>query len=191
MNRYRNPQRSAPKKINQPSASHPKTQTLLYHGLRRQGLCNLKVRDVQGRSGVLHFRVFGKRGRIRYVPVDPFALRLIDEYLEMSGHRHERDGALFRPVQNNRGGETERALNPASLYRNVICYYGRLTGLDEVVSGLCVHSTRATAATNALEHGADIAKVQEWLGHENVSTTRLYDRRCSRPEESSSFKVSY
>ena len=43
--------------------------------------------------------------------------------------------------------------------------------------GLCVHSMRATAATNALSNEADIAKVQEWLGHANVSTTRLYDRR--------------
>jgi integrase len=44
-----------------------------------------------------------------------------------------------------------------------------------------VHSLRATAATNALTHEADIAKVQEWLGHANVSTTRLYDRRKTRP----------
>ncbi len=35
---------------------------------------------------------------------------------------------------------------------------------------------RATAATNALDHEADIAKVQEWLGHASISTTRLYDR---------------
>ena len=39
-----------------------------------------------------------------------------------------------------------------------------------------VHALRATAATNALEHEADIARVQDWLGHANVSTTRLYDR---------------
>jgi len=39
-----------------------------------------------------------------------------------------------------------------------------------------VHSLRATAATNALSHDSDIAKVQEWLGHADVSTTRLYDR---------------
>jgi hypothetical protein len=38
-----------------------------------------------------------------------------------------------------------------------------------------VHSLRATAATNALDNKADIAKVQEWLGHANVSLTRLYD----------------
>jgi site-specific recombinase XerD len=43
------------------------------------------------------------------------------------------------------------------------------------VDGLCLHALRATAATNALEHQADLAYVQEWLGHANVATTRLYD----------------
>lgn len=49
----------------------------------------------------------------------------------------------------------------------------------------------ATAATNALEHEADIAKVQEWLGHANIAATRLSDRRKGRPEDSPTFKVSY
>jgi hypothetical protein len=53
------------------------------------------------------------------------------------------------------------------------------------VNGLCVYSLRATAATNGLSHEADIAKVQEWLGHANVSTTRLYDRRKTRPKDRS------
>src|SRR5271168_4915125 len=35
------------------------------------------------------------------------------------------------------------------------------------------HALRATAATNALDHQADIAKVQEWLGHANIATTHL------------------
>ena len=47
------------------------------------------------------------------------------------------------------------------------------------------------AATNALDRGADLGKVQEWLGHANVSTTRLYDRRQSRPEDSPTFRVAY
>jgi integrase/recombinase XerD len=46
---------------------------------------------------------------------------------------------------------------------------------------------RATAATNALSNEVDIAKVQEWLGHANVSTTRLYDRRKTRSEDSPKF----
>jgi integrase len=59
------------------------------------------------------------------------------------------------------------------------------------LEGLGVHGLRATAATNALDHEADIAKVQEWLGHANIATTRLYDRRKSRPEDSPTFKVVY
>jgi len=42
---------------------------------------------------------------------------------------------------------------------------------------------------NALDHQADIAKVQEWLGHANIATTRIYDHRRTRPEDSPTFKV--
>jgi integrase len=94
-------------------------------------------------------------------------------------------------VANNRTGELGRPLDPASVYRNIVVKYGRETGLGAEVNGLCVHSLRATAATNALSHEADIAKVQEWLGHANVSTTRLYDRRKTRPEDSPTFRVRY
>jgi integrase len=53
------------------------------------------------------------------------------------------------------------------------------------------HALRATAATNALDHEADITKVQEWLSHANIATTRIYDHRRSRPEDSPTFKVAY
>src|ERR1700747_2122144 len=91
---------------------------------------------------------------------------------------------VFRPVTNNRTGELDRALDPASVYRNIVLKYGLETGVSARVNGLCVHSLRATAATNALTHEADIAKVQEWLGHANVSNTPLYDRRKTRPGDS-------
>jgi len=55
----------------------------------------------------------------------------------------------------------------------------------------CAHTLRATATTNALDHDAAIAKVQEWLGHANIATTRTYDRRKMKPEDSPTFKVSY
>lgn len=165
--------------------------TLLYHGMRREELCSLKVKDLQSRQGVIHFKVKGKRGKIRFVPAHAQAQRLIESYLLLAGHGDDHDGPLFRPVRNNRTGELDRPLNANSLYRNVVRKYGQATGLNVEVNGLCVHSMRATAATNALSHEADIAKVQEWLGHANVSTTRLYDRRKTRPEDSPTFRVRY
>jgi integrase/recombinase XerD len=165
--------------------------TLLYHGIRREELCGLRVKDLHSRQGVLHFRIMGKRDKIRFIPVNAAAQRTIEEYLDRAGHRTDADGALFRPVKNNRTGRLDRHLDPASIYRNIVCKYGLETGISGDVSGLCVHSLRATAATNALSHEADIAKVQEWLGHANVSTTRLYDRRKSKPEDSPTFRVKY
>ena len=51
------------------------------------------------------------------------------------------------------------ARGPGSVYRNIVNKYARATGLQAEVVGQCVHSMRATAATNALSHEADIAKV--------------------------------
>jgi integrase/recombinase XerD len=94
-------------------------------------------------------------------------------------------------VKNNRTKTLEKHLDPGSVYRNIVGKYGRQTGIDAEVNGLCVHSMRATAATNALIHEADIAKVQEWLGNANISTTRLYDRRNTQPEDSPTYKVKF
>jgi integrase/recombinase XerD len=170
--------------------------TLLYHGIRREELCLLRLRDVQSRQGVTHFRVKGKRDKIRFVPVHPMVLRLIGEYLEAGKHgggvSHESlDSPLFRPVANNRTGTLDRHLDPGSIYQNIVMKYAKATGISGEAIGICVHSMRATAATNALSNEADIAKVQEWLGHANVSTTRLYDRRKTRPEDSPTFHVKY
>lgn len=166
--------------------------TLLYHGIRREELCRLRVKDLQSRQGVMHLRIKGKRDKIRFIPVHAAAQRLIEEYLALSGHGADIDDPLFRPVKNNRTAEgLDRPLDPSSVYRNIVRHYGVATGINAEVNGLCVHSLRATAATNALSHEADIAKVQEWLGHANVSTTRLYDRRKSRPEDSPTFDVKY
>src|SRR5246500_1063649 len=43
---------------------------LLYHGMRREELCGLRVKDLHSRQGVLHFRIKGKRDKIRFIPVN-------------------------------------------------------------------------------------------------------------------------
>ena len=161
---------------------------LLYHGLRREELCTLKVRDIHQRRGVQHLRVHGKGGKLRYLPLHPGTAELITDYLEAAGHGEDLGGALFRPVKNNTGGTMEGAVTADGIYR-MVKYYANRVGVN--IEGFGAHSLRATAATNALDHEADIAKVQEWLGHANIATTRLYDRRKTRPEDSPTFKVRY
>ena len=162
--------------------------TYLFHALRRSELASLMVGSIAERRGVPHFTVEGKGSKTRYVPVHPAALAAIDEYLVVAGHREERQSALFRPVRNNRTSTLEEAITGDGLYKMVKSYAAKA---EVHVDGLCLHALRATAATNALEHSADIAFVQMWLGHANISTTRLYDRRRSRPEDSPTFRVRY
>lgn len=161
---------------------------LLFHGLRRAEVSGLRVGDVQNRRGVMHFRVEGKGGKIRYVPVHPHTLGRIIEYLELSAHGEDQNHPLFQHVKPG-AADSSDGLTGNGIYKCVVKFYGRRLGLDP--SGITVHGLRATSATNALENEADIAKVQEWLGHSSISTTRLYDRRRTRPEDSPTFKVQY
>jgi integrase/recombinase XerD len=160
--------------------------TLLYHALRRDELCRLKVKDYkQERRGVAHLKVSGKGGKTRYVPLHPAASGLIADYLADAGHGGEDSGALFRPLHNSRAEGAADGITPDGLYKIV---RGLSTALGFPIGA---HALRATAATNALDHQADIAKVQEWLGHANIATTRIYDHRKTRPEDSPTFKVAY
>jgi site-specific recombinase XerD len=160
--------------------------TLLFHALRREELCNLKVRDFRrARKGVPHLKVSGKGGKTRYLPLHPGTNGLINDYLDAAGHGTDENGALFRPIRNNRTGRLERAITADGVYKLVRAYSAQL-GFE-----IGAHALRATAATNALDHEADIAKVQEWLGHANIATTRIYDHRRTRPEDSPTFKVAY
>jgi integrase/recombinase XerD len=127
----------------------------------------------------------GKGGKRRYLPLHPGTHALIHEYLIGAGHGEDETGALFRPIRNRTTGELDKAITPDGIYKLVRTYSAEL-GFT-----IGAHALRATAATNALDHQADIAKVQEWLGHANIATTRIYDHRRTRPEDSPTFKVAY
>jgi len=159
--------------------------TLLYHGLRRQELCDLRVGDIQERSGIKCLYVRGKGGKVRYVPLHQEAAVRLAVYMEAAGLNGTPDKPLFSPLRKAAG----RALSTTAIYRDVVKYYADRIGLD--LNGVCPHALRATAATNALEHGADIAEVQQWLGHARIDTTRLYDKRRHRLESSPTHRVRY
>jgi site-specific recombinase XerD len=190
--------------------------TLLYHGLRRDELCKLIVADFRHeRRGVQHLRVLGKGKKKRYIPLHGVARDLIEDYLKLAGHGRNLDWPLFRRLYRPRKPPKPedpakpqaplpkkvsvrktsapdqkpepppKGITPDGVYK-LVRHYSTALGFE-----IGAHALRTTAATNALEHGSDIAKVQQWLGHANITTTRLYDRRDTKPEDSPTFKVSY
>lgn len=159
----------------------------LFHGLRRAELASLTVGSLHDRRGVPHMAVLGKGSRTRNVPVHAHTLAAIAAYLDTAGHGNDTRGSLFRPVCNRYGG-LDVALSGHGIYAE-IKKYAATAGIR--LEGLCVHALRATAATNALENGADLASVQEWLGHRSIATTRMYDRRRRTDDTSPTFRVSY
>lgn len=130
----------------------------------------LGIGDLQERRGVKHLRVFGKGSKARY-PVHPSSAETLDTYLEEAGRSN-----LSKPLKTD------------GIYRELKRYAAQ-AGIR--LDGFGAHALRATAATNALLHEAEITKVQELQGHANISTTKLYDRRLSRPEDSAVFRVRY
>ena len=97
--------------------------TLLYHALRREELCKLRVKDFKHeRRGVAHLKVSGKGEKTRYVPLHGVAGDLIEEYLEKAGHGADDAGALFRPLRDSRGGGRKKAITPDGVYKLVRKY---------------------------------------------------------------------
>jgi integrase/recombinase XerD len=162
-------------------------ETVMYRGRISAVPCKngLSVRFGSADSGTP-----GKGSKVRYVPAHPLEpLERIHDYLQAAGHGGDADGPLFRPLKNPAGrGKTDRSLTHGAVYHRVLRKHAKAAGIDAKSFG--PHALRATAATNALNRGADLGKVQEWLGHANVSTTRLYDRRRCRPD-SPTFRVAY
>jgi integrase len=79
--------------------------TLLFHALRREELCKLKVKDFrQARRGVPHIKVSGKGEKTRYLPLHPGTNELVHDYLEAAGHGEDEHGARRQAVWSPRLG---------------------------------------------------------------------------------------
>jgi integrase/recombinase XerD len=62
----------------------------------------------------------------RMILRNPGTNELIRDYLEADGHGADDNGALFRPIRNNRTGRLEKAVTPDAVYKLVRTYSARL-----------------------------------------------------------------
>ena len=112
--------------------------------------------------------VHGKGSKERLVPVGGPARRAVGRYLrelrpELEGGRGRGKGRVFLTARG-------RPLSRMTVY-NVVKDHAERAGIGKKVTP---HTLRHTFATHLLQGGADLAAVQELLGHADISTTQIY-----------------
>ena len=138
---------------------------LLYAtGMRVSELVEMTLSSVDLDEGFL--TVFGKGSKERLVPVGAPALRALRRYLGEVRPGLERGRGQGRVFLNARGGPLGR-----TTVWTLVKDSSRRAGITKTVSP---HTLRHTFATHLLEGGADLAAVQELLGHADIGTTQIY-----------------
>lgn len=170
----------------------------LYTGIRLNTGCRLKVSDFHQDGQEATLKLHEKGDKRRTIGLHFNAAQAIGEYIEKSGIT---SGPLFRAqaAPKSRKKLSNRAMDPATMYRVIQGYLDRLPGAmkeEELENGSkverCVytpHSLRATTATLLLDAGVDIRKVQDLLGHRHITTTQVYDKRRISTSQSASHDV--
>ena len=133
-------------------------------GVRASELTGLRIRDLALDDGFA--RVLGKGAKERVVPVGGAARRALAVYLRdvrPSIERGKGKGVVFL---NARGTPLTRM----GVWKILKKHVGR-AGVKKRVTP---HTLRHSFATHLLEGGADLAAVQEMLGHADISTTQIY-----------------
>jgi integrase/recombinase XerD len=133
-------------------------------GVRVGELTTVKVRDVDVQEGLA--LVFGKGSRERIVPLGRAALQALIVYLREIRPRLARNRAEGVVFLNARGTPLTRMGVWKILRKHV-----KRAGVTKRVTP---HTLRHSFATHLLEGGADLASVQEMLGHADIATTQIY-----------------
>jgi integrase/recombinase XerD len=135
-------------------------------GLRVTELVTLDVSDVQLEGEKPYVRLIGKGNRERQIPLLEQPVQELSDYIRFArtrlvGERNEL--ALF---VNRRGERLTR-----QGFWLILKGYASEAGIRGRVTP---HTLRHSFATHMLRGGMDIHKVQELLGHANISTTQVY-----------------
>jgi hypothetical protein len=113
----------------------------------------------------------GKGGKIHYIPLE-LAAQPDPGLLKESGLAIDLSSSLLSACSRCCTGTLNKVTTAHMVY--IRCDFAPIAEIQ-----IGAHAGRATTATNALDHQADIAKVQEWLGQANIATTRICDQGSS------------
>ena len=136
---------------------------LLYSsGLRLAEALGLTISDVHGIPEEL--RILGKGNKERIVPVGKKARDALSQWMEQ---RSEWDRAQTDRLFITKKGQS---VSPRTIQRR-LDLRAKAAGLDQHVHP---HALRHSAATHLLESSGDLRVIQEFLGHQSLTTTQIY-----------------
>ena len=128
-------------------------------GFRISELINLKIDDLDFNEMIGHVRQSkGKKDRVFNIP------KFLAKKLEKQCKTQKENNQEFL-FTGPKGRLTDRNL------QKIVRVVAKKAGINKEVSP---HTLRHSFATHLLENGVDIRKIQELLGHADLSTTQIY-----------------
>lgn len=131
-------------------------------GVRVTELITMKISDIDSDLGYL--KCF-KADNIRIVPLGKVAVEAVKTYLTVA-----------RPLMATKDTQTlfvncsGTAMSRQGFWK-LIKKYAKMAGIQKEITP---HTIRHSFATHLLENGADLASIQEMLGHKDISSTQVY-----------------
>lgn len=161
---------------------------LLYCGLRRSELCQIKANQLVRERGSLVLRLRGKGNSERLVVITPPVENALNHHFRVSRRDPSGDSYLFTPLKNPRGGgNLSRPLDPSAIFY-IVARYAKLAGIKARISP---HSCRATAISNARDRNAPDRAIQEFAGWASPDMITRYDKRRTSIENSAAHLINY
>ena len=154
-------------------------------GLRTVEVTRASVEDLRvvGGVSVLYVQGKGRADKTEFVKLTPQVEVAIREYLKVRGEV-EMQAPLFASVSNRNRGARLTTRTIRGLCKNAM----KAAGFNS--DRLTAHSLRHTAVTLALLAGQDLAEVQHFARHHNISTTQIYAHNIDRMKSQCEMAIS-
>ena len=131
-------------------------------GLRLSELSDVQFSNINFSDAII--RIIGKGKKTRLIPLGTKAIEAIKAWIET---RKKFDTKNSEHIFIGTNGK-KLSTRSIQLRMNLLA---KASGIEQ---NLYPHKLRHTVATHLLESSGNIRAVQEFLGHENISTTQIY-----------------
>lgn len=138
-------------------------------GIRVTELISLNVDDVNLDVGIIKC-VSGRKTRA--IPLYPAALRALTQYLD-----NIRGGMIADPEEPALFVNVSGIRMSRQGFWKILKHYQSTAHIDKEITP---HTLRHSFAVHLLENGADVASVQELMGHSDISSTQMYTQMINQ-----------